>query len=378
MTGPRRIAVAMVMLLAACGGPPSTAVPTTGPIASPSAIPTERPTPAPPSPTVAASVALPVLGHTATLLLDGRVLVVGGSTDWGTRRPMNGVEIYDPATGSWATTGALLEPRSGHAAVLLSNGTVLVVGGEGANRDGLASAELYDPATGAWTSTGAMVATWLWVAATRLGTGDVLAVSQNHAELYDHALSTWSVTKPWASDRGNLSTLLTLGDGTALVAGGGEREGCAIRSVDRFDPATRTWTADAPMNEGRAGQVGVSFADGRVLMAGGGCTSPTSTEMYDPSTRTWDYAQAMIVDAVDSTITLLGDGRVLVLGGSAGGSDAVPYAEVAAPGPVWSASANLRLARAGHTATLLPNALVLVIGGEPTGSTELYDPRVAP
>jgi hypothetical protein len=55
------------------------------------------------------------------------------------------------SSGVWTTTGTMNDPRSGATATLLPNGKVLVVGGVG-----LSSAELYDPATGAWTLTGFM------------------------------------------------------------------------------------------------------------------------------------------------------------------------------------------------------------------------------
>ena len=69
-------------------------------------------------------------GHTATLLTDGRVLVVGGGA-------VNSAssEIYDPAAGSWTSTGGMTvaRPRM-HSATLLPDGRVLVVGGDAGNK----------------------------------------------------------------------------------------------------------------------------------------------------------------------------------------------------------------------------------------------------
>ena len=68
--------------------------------------------------------------HTATVLQDGRVLVIGGTGADGTT--LATAELWDPADGTFAPTGSLLEARSRHAATLLSDGRVLVVGGQSA------------------------------------------------------------------------------------------------------------------------------------------------------------------------------------------------------------------------------------------------------
>src|SRR3954454_1789266 len=90
--------------------------------------------------------------HTATLLPDGRVLVVGG--EHGTS-PLASAELYDPADGTWSDTDRLSIARDSHTATLLRNGMVLVAGGRETDPGpSLATAELYDPATGAWFPTG--------------------------------------------------------------------------------------------------------------------------------------------------------------------------------------------------------------------------------
>ena len=71
-------------------------------------------------------------GHTATLLSDGKVLVVGGANCESYCDIVNvhdSAEVYDPATGTWSDTGSLLSRRASHSATLLPNGQVLVVGG---------------------------------------------------------------------------------------------------------------------------------------------------------------------------------------------------------------------------------------------------------
>src|SRR4030095_9892122 len=98
--------------------------------------------------------------HTATLLLDGRVLIAGGGTP---EQAQGSVELYDHSAGvsvhapdllhSGAASGTFrpvsppIRPRSDHAAVLLSSGKVLVLGGDvsGIGASPTASAELFDP-----------------------------------------------------------------------------------------------------------------------------------------------------------------------------------------------------------------------------------------
>jgi N-acetylneuraminic acid mutarotase len=92
--------------------------------------------------------------HPATLLIDGRVPVTGGFSGSGytVDAPCSGppepcsAELYDPGSGQWTGTGKMHADRIGHTANLLADGTVLVVGlGTGVTP---ASAELYDPSTG--------------------------------------------------------------------------------------------------------------------------------------------------------------------------------------------------------------------------------------
>jgi hypothetical protein len=91
--------------------------------------------------------------HTATLLPNGKVLIAGGYTEGGGDKPVASAELYDPATQTFTPTGNLHEGRAYHAAILLKDGRVLLVGGQGEPPSPLApamldTAEYYDLASG--------------------------------------------------------------------------------------------------------------------------------------------------------------------------------------------------------------------------------------
>jgi len=111
--------------------------------------------------------------HSATLLANGKVLVVGGIDAMG--NILTSAELYDPVAGTWSPTGSLAVPRFGHIATLMTSGPnigkVLVMGGRNASNPTLSSAELYDPGTGTWSATANLQKGRAVFSATLLSTG---------------------------------------------------------------------------------------------------------------------------------------------------------------------------------------------------------------
>jgi hypothetical protein len=317
--------------------------------------------------------------HTATVLLDGRVLVAGGVTEErATDATGVNAELYDPSVGTWVPTIGLNSGRWEHTATRLLDGRVLVTGGT--NLDGaLASAELYDPITGEWTAAARMTRARVGHTATLMLDGRVLVAGGAYpatSELFDPRHDTWTATGNLVEDRFDSAATL-LPDGTVLIGGAG--------TAELYDPRSGTWTATGAMIRGRfeIDSAATLLPDGRVLVAGGDVDA-SFAELYDPRSGTWTATGPMIQRHGDqTTATLLPDGTVLVTGGtrpiSLGIDPAISTADLYDPRTgTWTATANMSTNRRNHTATLLPDGTVLIAGGiahdGAYGSAELYHP----
>ncbi len=323
------------------------------------------------------------LFHTTTLLLNGKVLVVGGCNDSGCLS-LDSAELYDPVTGTWGLTGGPNVDRVEHSATLLPNSKVLVAGGF--NRGVVGSAELYDPAAGTWSFTGNLNVARADHSATLLPDGKVLVAGGNtlETELYDPATGTWSITGNLNMARlwGHTQTLLP--SGKVLVAGGtqGEYSFQNLLSSELYDPNTGTWSLTGSLNVARFGLTATLLPNGNVLVTGGESQDGAinnSAEQYNPTTETWSYTGSLSTGRYGHTATLLPNGKVLVAGGHDWHSNIyLDSADVYDPATGnWSGTAKLNVTRMRHTAVLLQSGKVLVVGGADRIrvllSAELYD-----
>jgi probable HAF family extracellular repeat protein len=317
--------------------------------------------------------------HAATLLADGRVFVVGG---WGSQAgyffALSSAEVYDAATGTFTRAGAMAQARIGPVAVRLDSGAVLVLGGFGPHPLGgyqsIASAEVYDPVTGAFSPTADMTTARQDMTATLLPDGTVLVAGgfdfyfgpTSSAEIYDPSSGTFSPTGSLIQARSHHTATL-LPNGQVLITGGCSSFFCA-RSGELYDPATRSFSATGDMTDFHSsGLTANLLADGRVLMAGG---QTTAAEIYDPANDTFTPTGNMLADQTGGTATLLQGGAVLITGGYWAPRKSERYE----PGSgTFVPAAALQQGRSSHTATLLPDGTVLVVGGSGSPqSAELY------
>jgi hypothetical protein len=232
-------------------------------------------------------------GHTATLLLNGTVLLAGGGDQGGGSLPFYGTgsstaELYDPATGIFISTGSMTRARLAHSATLLANGTVLIAGGVATSLSSpTATAEIYNPASGVFAPTGSMTSPRMGHTATRLPDGRVLiaggystgivngefGVSET-AEIYDPATGTFTATGDMGARRSRHTATLLPG-GTVLVAGGGDS------TAEVYDSSKGSFSTTGGMEEERSGHSATLLKNGMVLVSGGGTWSPLLTaELY--------------------------------------------------------------------------------------------------
>ena len=358
-------------------------------------------------------------GATATTLRDGRVLITGGN-DGLTGAILATAELFDPATGTFAPTGSMAVARDSHTATLLDDGRVLIVGGQDYPSDPAESTfqvttdvvEIYDPATGAFAKTGALATGRSGHTATKLPDGRIAVVGGYSTdpsgatsmaattEIFDPQSGTSTKSGSLATPRSRHQAAL-LPDGRVFVVGGStDSDGFGnsstyVASAELLDPATGEFTPAASLTTERASPTTTLLPDGRVLVLGGnnGFGSPRSAELFDPGRGAFEPAGMMTGEHAFGVAPLLSDGRVFVPGAAqtpfAGSELYVPdvdaSAVVASPEPSARADGPFQVVstptlRSMHTATRLPDGRVLIVGGQggddnlPLASAEIFDP----
>jgi hypothetical protein len=340
-------------------------------------------------------------GHTATLLLSGKVLIAGGASTslvitlnsvYPQQTALASAEIYDPSTGMFAATGSMTTARTSHSATLLPDGRVLIAGGSGD-----LSAEIYDPSSDTFTAAGKLVATPYsgLQSVPLLRDGRVFVAGQPTAQIYDPATGMFAATAPYVNPAPDyMECAVLLADGRVLLTGGSDLGGWS----ELYDPVTNSFAgtggANLPCGNGSMLQPGgggvcwfinvntvTLLPNGKALIAG--CNSgsdyddlPAEGEVYDPPSGIFTAIGNTIAPHEYSTATLLLDGTVLIAGSLLGGGNADAAAELYdAATSRFVFAGNMISDRYAQTATLLPDGTVLIAGGD-TATAEIYHPAV--
>jgi hypothetical protein len=279
----------------------------------------------------------------AVMLSDGRILITGGN---GVSGPLQMAEFF-ATNGTVASAAAMNVARSSHFAVVLSDGRVLVGGGVSGGGT-TNSAEIYDPGADLWTKTNAMI-----------------------------------------EARANATAAL-LADGRVLIAGG-DNSGNSSNTIEIFDPSNDSFTFAGTLSAARTKHSMATLQDGRVLIVGGfdGTNPLASTDIFDPSSGNISAGPSLVVARYSASATTLLNGQVAVIGGAGsdgnGGTIDLASVEVfdASTGAFTTAGATLTTAREAHQSYLLPkNNSVLIVGGTSNSSkvaaSELFTPQASP
>lgn len=309
------------------------------------------------------------------------------------------------STGTFSTTGNMTTARTGHTATLLLDGRVLIAGG------GSATVELYDPSAGTFTAIGSMTASEGVGSATLLPDGRVLLIETPGAELYDPSTGTFSATGNMIEvQNGHTATLLP--NGRVLVTGGtnGQSDCCAnVANPELYDPSSRMFSLAGPYADTGAPTLGATYGAGTsglvsvpaTLLPGGKVliSSESAAELYDPVSNAFSLTGSMTAPYLflgptkptsiyGRAATLLPNGKVLVTGGApalfdTGDLQNLNKAELydSSTG-MFTPTGDMALPRFLHASTLLPDETVLITGGRvdnffgTTPVAELYNPAM--
>ncbi|WP_170320020.1 Kelch repeat-containing protein [Polyangium spumosum] len=271
-------------------------------------------------------------GSTALSEVDGDEIV--GEEVPGGSAFLASAELYEPTSRTWSATTPMLEPRSRHSATLLLDGRVLVTGGRAANEAALATAEVYE--NGQWAPTASMGVDRHLHTATLLADGRVLVAggilggsptgpATDVVEVFDPSGNAGSGAWTPVGNmhrRRKYHDAVRLSDGRVLVTGGLESTafaGEALSHSETFDPLAGSWSEVAHMHVPRYGHRATAVPGDRIIVTGGtnGKAASSSVEAYTPGSSPageWSL-MPMMLDARQRHVALVLGDRLLVAGG---------------------------------------------------------------
>lgn len=307
--------------------------------------------------------------HQAILLKNGQVLITGGCDGQGCARILSSVELYDPTSKSFRLLAPMSTPRASHAAVALSDGRVLVVGGYTGSQ-ATNSAEIYDPTTDQWKIVDTMSNARASLISVPLQDSTVFIMgggggrlgNLSTAEIFNSASANFSQVGESQTNH-YLATLLA--DGRVLMTGGQSHDDKILNTAEIYDPMTGEFQETGLMATPRVKHAAVLLNNGRIMIIGGSDSRGyrgrfSSTEIFDPETGQFSEGPEMqfgrhkIRDAVVKLLS----GNILV----AGGARKPEFFDINTQNFV-PVRGQLNGPQMFATATLLSNGDVLVLGG---------------
>jgi hypothetical protein len=351
--------------------------------------------------------------HTATLLRDGRVLIVGGFGVEGRflgiagedRRPLTTAHVFDPKTSTFTYAGRMAHERHGHTATLLADGKVLVAGGfeRGAFlTDGTAApVEIFDPRT--------FDAAWGF--ATPSGLAEDVARALNAVGFVDmERRLSYAWSKPLLASmvqkrEGHVAFAVQQGTGASgfsevFFFGGFRHEWpFGTKLSDRSEVYSSKPVAQGELAKVGNVSIGASLSVGgglqglpvslakprrnagaaalvgeRLVIAGGDdMKSPVAEiEVFDAKARTLKTAGKLNVARTNPTVLAIDGGRgALVIGGFVPGKGEVKELEIVNLSGTAKVAGALATPRNGAAAVVLQDGRVLVTGGFTGGTMDV-------
>lgn len=245
-------------------------------------------------------------GYTLVRLKDGRVLVAGGYDPEGKT-----AAIYDPSTNAWTATPTMPASRSRAPAAVLPDGRVLFTTSRQPDLSWAPDADLFDPVSFTWTpTTGASTTACVDGDAFELPDGRFFFACDWRGEYYTPSTGTFTAVTGFTH---TYDVAVQLADGRILLAGG---YGAACQILD---PSTNQLLPTGSMlSPARHEAAATLMSDGTVLVAGGhdGTATLDSVERFDPATGSWSPATPLLQKREGAHMVLLPTGDALVVGGS--------------------------------------------------------------
>ena len=280
-----------------------------------------------------------------TCVVAGKVFVIGGEIEVFGERSVATVEVYDPKTDTWERKADMPTARAG-VSTLVVDGKIYAIGGAerkkfpvgpgwGYSSKHLPVVEMYDPATDTWAQKADMPVPR--AGSTCVVDGKIYIIggmATNRKEwrldivdVYDPAMDTWAKATNMNHARSGASVSVV--DGKIYAMGGTgwpqipNHPGPFLSSAEVFDPKTNRWTEITEMPTPKSGHT-ASVINGKIYVIGGGFRGNgpykylSTVEVYDPETDRWTQEPDMPVGKSTHRAEVI-NGEIYIFGGSRAG-----------------------------------------------------------